>query len=91
MESRLSGCFTVDDSRLYPSLAELRDSEGIFIEPSACAAFEGLKYINESGSAVEGRCFPAPDENSIHIVWATGGNMVPEDEKKAYYERGKTL
>lgn len=91
MESRLSGCFTVDDSRLYPSLAELRDSEGIFIEPSACAAFEGLKYINESGSAVEGRCFTAPDENSIHIVWATGGNMVPEDEKKAYYERGKTL
>lgn len=91
MESRLSGCFTVDDSRLYPSLAELRDSEGIFIEPSACAAFEGLKYINENGSAVEGRCFPAPDENSIHIVWATGGNMVPEDEKKAYYERGKTL
>ena len=91
MESRLSGCFTVDDSRLYPYLAELRDSEGIFIEPSACAAFEGLKYINESGSAVEGRCFPAPDENSIHIVWATGGNMVPEDEKKAYYERGKTL
>lgn len=91
MESRLSGCFTVDDSRLYPSLAELRDSEGIFIEPSACAAFEGLKYINENGSEVEGRCFPAPDENSIHIVWATGGNMVPEDEKKAYYERGKTL
>ena len=91
MESRLSGCFTVDDSRLYPSLAELRDSEGIFIEPSACAAFEGLKYINESDSAVEGRCFPAPDENSIHIVWATGGDMVPEDEKKAYYERGKTL
>lgn len=91
MESRLSGCFTVDDSRLYPYLAELRDSEGIFIEPSACAAFEGLKYINESSSVVEGRCFPAPDENSIHIVWATGGNMVPEDEKKAYYERGKSM
>lgn len=91
MESRLSGCFTVDDNRLYPYLAELRDSEDIFIEPSACAAFEGLKYINESVSAVKGRCFPAPDENSIHIVWATGGNMVPEEEKKAYYERGKTL
>lgn len=91
MESRLSGCFTVDDSRLYPYLAELMDSEGIFIEPSACAAFEGLKYINESSSVVEGQCFPAPDENSIHIVWATGGNMVPEDEKKAYYERGKSM
>ena len=62
---------------------EYKDSEDIFIEPSACAAFEGLKYVCGSPEG-----FPAPDENSIHIVWATGGNMVPEDEKEAYYKRG---
>ncbi|MBQ3611055.1 MAG: D-serine ammonia-lyase [Firmicutes bacterium] len=83
MDSRLTGCFTVDDEKLYPYLAELKDSEDIFIEPSACAAFEGLKYVCGSPGG-----FPAPDENSIHIVWATGGNMVPEDEKEAYYKRG---
>ncbi|MBQ4596744.1 MAG: D-serine ammonia-lyase, partial [Firmicutes bacterium] len=33
MDSRLTGCFTVDDEKLYPYLAELKDSEDIFIEP----------------------------------------------------------
>ncbi|MDO4546345.1 MAG: D-serine ammonia-lyase, partial [Bacillota bacterium] len=88
MESRLSGCYTVDDSKLYPYLAMLKDSEDIFIEPSACAAFDGLKYVNvkpEPGSpdgssnAMEHSFIP-PDEHSIHIIWATGGEMVPEDE-----------
>ena len=75
MVTRLDGCYTVDDSKLYPYLAKLKDTEGIFIEPSACAAFEGLKYVHGG-------------ENDIHIIWATGGNMVPEDEKTAYYEKG---
>ncbi len=83
METMLSGCFTVDDSRLYPYVTLLKDTENVFIEPSACAAFEGLHYT-EGG----GRTFPAPDEYSVHIVWATGGDMVPEDEKEAYYKRG---
>lgn len=87
MEKELTGCFTVDDEKLYPYLAVLQDSEGIFIEPSACAAFEGLRYLcDPKGTASAG--FPLPDENSIHIVWATGGNMVPADEKEAYYQRG---
>ena len=93
MDSQLTGCFTVDDEKLYPYLAALKDSEDTFIEPSACAAFEGLKYIcgDVKGTAcadAEGCMFPAPDENSVHIIWATGGNMVPEEEKKAYYQRG---
>lgn len=90
MDSQLTGCFTVDDKKLYPYLAELKDSEDIFIEPSACAAFEGLKYVcgNAEDTAGSSEGFPAPDENSIHIVWATGGNMVPEEEKEAYYRKG---
>ena len=83
MEERLHGCLTVDDRRLYPYLAILENTEDIFIEPSACAGFAGLKYIAEGAADV-----PAPDDNSVHIVWATGGNMVPEEEKQAYYEKG---
>ena len=87
MQSRLCGCFTVEDSKLYPYLAALKDATDIFIEPSACAAFEGIKFV-EAG-VLDGSDIPEPDENSIHILWATGGNMVPEDEKKAYYQMGK--
>ncbi|MBQ6401209.1 MAG: D-serine ammonia-lyase [Firmicutes bacterium] len=83
MESRLDGCFTVDDGRLYPYLAILQDTEDLFIEPSACAGFAGLPLVAEGRMGV-----PAPDENSIHIVWATGGNMVPEEEKTEYYMKG---
>lgn len=77
MVTRLDGCCTVDDAKLYPYLAKLKDTEGIFIEPSACAAFEGLKHVHGG-------------ENDIHIIWATGGNMVPEEEKTAYYNKGRT-
>lgn len=87
MENRVTGCFTVSDEKLYPYLAALKDSEDIFIEPSACAAFEGLKYT----CGKQSRSFPAPDDNSVHIIWATGGDMVPEDEKKTYYEKGTLL
>ena len=83
MQTQLAGCFTVEDEKLYPYLTALQDASGIFIEPSACAAFEGLRYLCNDAFA------PAPDENSIHVIWATGGNMVPAEEKKAYYERGK--
>ena len=27
--------------------------------------------------------------NATHILWSTGGNMVPADEKQHYYEKGK--
>ena len=83
MKSRLRGCFTVDDSRLYPYLAMLKDTEDIFIEPSACAGFAGLQYVAEATVPADA------DDNSIHVVWATGGAMVPEDEKTTYYNRGR--
>ena len=93
METELTGCFTVNDEKLYRYLAMLWDSEDIFIEPSACAAFDGLKYVcGAAGSDTlpDGMAayFPMPDENSVHIVWATGGNMVPEGEKELYYRNG---
>lgn len=77
MRTLVQGCYTIDDQKLYQYLKLLADREGILIEPSACAGFDGpvhMLYNDEFQAA--------------HIVWATGGNMVPEEEMKAYYNRG---
>ncbi|MEG0918405.1 MAG: D-serine ammonia-lyase [Anaerovoracaceae bacterium] len=72
-EKILDGCFTVKDERLLPLLKDLYDIENIFIEPSACAVFPCVKPISDK--------YP---DHGYHIVWATGGNMVPDDERAKY-------
>ena len=62
----VNGCATVRDERLPVYQNALWRAEGLFIEPSAAAAFHALAM----GAA-------AP-ETAAHIVWATGGSLVPD-------------
>lgn len=73
MEKLLDGAFTVDDDRLLPLLSKLYELENIFIEPSSCAGFPGIKEVD--GKVPKG---------AVHLVWATGGSMVPQYEKEKY-------
>ncbi len=87
MQPLLSGCFTVDDARLFDSLRVLHENDGVFIEPSSCAAlaayqdlarFEGAKeYIRSHGLAEK-------MAKATHIAWATGGRLVPEEIRTEY-------
>ena len=85
MEELLSGIVTVRDERLFDYLHALWETEGIFIEPSACAAFQGpvclrqMKHVYSGGEAVMNHM-----NQAAHIVWATGGSMVPDAERKEY-------
>ncbi|PIC58281.1 D-serine ammonia-lyase [Sporosarcina sp. P12(2017)] len=79
MEPFLTGCYTVEDQTLFTLLKELADSEDIWLEPSALAGMIGPVHAIKSK-------LPFVDfKDATHLVWGTGGNMVPEDEMKGYY------
>ena len=89
MEPLLSGEFTVKDARLYDYMRELLDTEGIFLEPSACAAFQGAAQIRRAPETREylreHQLLDKMDQAS-YIVWATGGSLVPEEIRREYRE-----
>lgn len=82
MKSLLMGAATCNDQELFKYLTLLADTEHIFVEPSAAAGFTGIKPILDS---------PDVPSQATHIVWATGGSMVPEQEMEHYYNKGKHL
>ena len=87
MEPLLSGEVTVRDGQLYDWMRLLEGSEGIFLEPSACAAFRGVTALwqSEPGKAyLEQTGLNDRLSQATHIAWATGGALVPEAEREKY-------
>ncbi len=89
MQTLIDGCYTIDDEKLYPFLSQLADSEGIYIEPSSCASFTGPALVTAAKEYLEEKGLAGKMQNATHILWATGGSMVPEAEMQKYYERGQ--
>ncbi len=89
MQTLIDGCYTIGDEKLYPFLTGLADSEGIYIEPSSCASFTGPSLVSAAKEYLKGKGLAGKMQNATHILWATGGSMVPEDEMRKYYERGQ--
>ena len=87
MKPLLSGEFTVRDARLYEFMRDLLDAENIFLEPSACASFTGAARLcasDETLRYIEANGLSDKMENATHIVWATGGSLVPEEMREEY-------
>ncbi|HJV30695.1 MAG TPA: D-serine ammonia-lyase, partial [Bacillales bacterium] len=73
-------------------LKNLVDTEGIRLEPSALAGMIGPVKLSEDGAAyLENQQLAATMRNGTHIVWATGGSMVPKEMMEEYYQKGKSL
>lgn len=82
----ISGIFTIEDETLFTLLAELKDSENIFVEPSATAGLIGPQLMQKSGYA---KMHNLNLENATHIAWATGGLLVPQQQRELFYKRGR--
>lgn len=74
---------------MYRLLAMLAQTEALCLEPSALAGMAGpwrvagnaeyLSRLSLSASAMQ---------QATHLVWATGGGMVPDAEMQKYLAQG---
>ena len=85
MQYLLSGIFTVDDNEMYGLLTLLAHCENIHLEPSALVGFSAYtrieKYLKDGVADIQ--------QNANHLIWATGGSMVPDEVWSEYNEQGK--
>ncbi|HDL7426533.1 TPA: D-serine ammonia-lyase [Yersinia enterocolitica] len=90
MEHLLDGFYTLSDAEMYDLLGLLNQYEGIRLEPSALAGMPGPSRVSSSSDYLERHHFSAEKmRNAIHLVWATGGGMVPVEEMEKYLATAK--
>lgn len=85
MERLIDGYYTIDDQELYNLLSLLNKEEGIQLEPSALAGMTGAIHVSQAKDYLQGLSLDSQKmHNATHLVWATGGGMVPTDEMQKY-------
>ena len=80
MYPHIDGCYSITDERMSALLKTLRDTEEIRLEPSALAGMYG---------PVSQKIGKGEIPFGVHLVWATGGSMVPSEEMEKYYNAAK--
>ncbi|PEE81982.1 D-serine ammonia-lyase [Bacillus toyonensis] len=92
IEPFLNGNYTVSDEELYRLLKELADKENINLEPSALAGMVGpVNVCKNENEYLQKQQLTETVKKGTHIVWGTGGSMVPEDVMSGYYKKGLEL
>lgn len=84
MRTLLFGSVTFEDPTIYKYEAQLMDTENITVEPSAAAGFTAIERAITEVPAFN-------TANATHIVWATGGSMMPESERRVDHDKGEAL
>ncbi|MFS1161279.1 D-serine ammonia-lyase [Aeromonas salmonicida] len=85
MERLLDGFFTLSDQEMYDLLGLLARDEQIKLEPSALAGMPGPWRVTADREWQMEHGFDAATlARATHLVWATGGGMVPTEEMEKY-------
>ncbi|WP_313432176.1 D-serine ammonia-lyase [Siminovitchia terrae] len=94
IEPLLSGSYTVSDQELFKLLSALADTENIRLEPSALAGVIGpvkLLTTKQGKEYVQNHDLKDKMKNAVHLMWATGGSMVPKEIMDEYYKKGTII
>ena len=88
MERLLDGFYTITDQRMYDLLGSLNKVESIQLEPSALAGMLGPIVVANNDEYLNRIAMNnAKLVNATHLVWATGGGMVPTVEMEKYLSK----
>ena len=94
MRPLLSGVFTVADDTLFAQLVQVLDALGERIEPSAAAGFSGPALLTgtTAGQAwLRATGVGAALPQATHLVWTTGGLLVPDAQYQGFVQRGRAV
>lgn len=90
MARLLEGFYTLSDAEMYDLLGLLNRHEGIQLEPSALAGMPGPARVSANADYLGRHHLSAEKmQNATHLVWATGGGMVPAEEMAKYLAAAK--
>lgn len=92
MQRLIDGYYTVTDEELYRLMHLAHELEQVKLEPSALAGAPGIVRVLRDEAYLEriGVCKQALG-NATHLIWGTGGSMVPAAEFAAYLDKGRAL
>ncbi|MGI2260081.1 hypothetical protein [Shewanella sp. GXUN23E] len=89
MERLIDGYYTLSDQHMYDLLGLLDKTEGIRLEPSALAGMAGPVRVSNNPEYLSRMQLDTCMPQATHLVWATGGGMVPADEMANYLNKGR--
>ncbi|MYL48296.1 D-serine ammonia-lyase [Halobacillus litoralis] len=89
VENMVNGIYTINDENLYKLLALLHESEGISLEPSALAGMYGPSSIDIQNQL--DLMYGSRLSQATHLVWATGGSLVPKDIMEGFVSKGTSF
>ena len=84
----VSGVYTVPDAQLFRFLERADARAGLRLEPSAVAGFAGPAWIEASEAGRHYLARLGGDLRPSHLLWCTGGSLVPDAEHAANLDRG---
>jgi D-serine dehydratase len=90
MRDQLDGIYTVTDDQLLALFRAGHEAMGLTVEPSAAAAFAGPHHVlgTPAGRAyLERAGLLGRLANANHVLWTTGGSLVPGPERQRLLDR----
>jgi len=86
----IDGYYTLPDEEMYALLNIAWQSENVALEPSALAGAPGFARVMTEQQGYRERLGLTAKivRNAWHVMWATGGGMVPKTEFEQYVRKG---